>query len=211
MLLCLCSGPATARTLAQAIATYGPAAEARLAPAFRAAGAPYPPRRVRLLAIKAEKALELWAATDRDWRRIKRYPILAASGRLGPKLREGDAQVPEGIYRIVTLNPNSAFHLSLQLDYPNAFDRAHARHDGRTRPGSDIFIHGGAASIGCLALGDPASEELFALVHRVGRGHVDVIITPTDPRRAPLQPPAGAPAWVEALYQHITAAIHALQ
>jgi len=68
------------------------------------------------------------------------YRITAASGTAGPKLREGDRQVPEGIYRIVGLNPNSRYHLSMKLDYPNAFDRHQAARDGRARPGSDIFI-----------------------------------------------------------------------
>ena len=87
-------------------------------------------------------------------------PILAASGVSGPK-REGDKQVPEGFYRIELLNPNSRYHLSLRVNYPNADDLERARQDGRALStlGGDIMIHGGSASIGCLALGDPAVGE----------------------------------------------------
>src|SRR3990167_5347944 len=102
-LLLLSCRTVSAATLATAITRYGPAAEARLTPHFQAANIPYPPRQLRLLAIKAEKTLAVWAGAGQQWRLIKRYPILAASGILGPKLREGDAQVPEGLYRIVTL------------------------------------------------------------------------------------------------------------
>lgn len=89
------------------------------------------------------------------------YHILAASGTVGPKLREGDEQVPEGIYSISGLNPNSQFHLSLRVDYPNTNDRQQAQLESRTNLGQDIMIHGRAASIGCLALGDEAAEDLF--------------------------------------------------
>ena len=72
--------------------------------------------------------------------------------------------MPEGVYRIVALNPNSSYHLSMKLDYPTEFDLSKARAEGRTRPGSDIFIHGKAVSIGCVAVGDDAIEEIFVLV-----------------------------------------------
>jgi len=97
-------------------------------------------------------------------------------------LRQGDHQVPEGLYRVTALNPKSNFHLSLRLDYPNQLDRAHAEAEQRLRLGGDIMIHGGAASDGCLAVGDEAAEELFALGRRVGAEHVSVIISPVDLR-----------------------------
>ncbi len=96
------------------------------------------------------------------------FPILRASGRLGPKRQEGDRQVPEGFYTVDRLNPRSLFHLSLGLDYPNASDRLLATDP--LRPGSDIFIHGGAESIGCLALGDAAAAQLFLVAHDVSEG-----------------------------------------
>ena len=72
--------------------------------------------------------------------RLARYPIRAASGALGPKLREGDRQVPEGVYDIESLNPNSRFHVALRVGYPNAFDRQMAGREGRTALGGDIMI-----------------------------------------------------------------------
>jgi murein L,D-transpeptidase YafK len=79
------------------------------------------------------------------------------SGRLGPKLAEGDAQAPEGFYEVTprALNPNSAFHLSFNIGYPNAFDVA----NGRT--GSWIMVHGGEASVGCFAMTDALVEEIY--------------------------------------------------
>jgi hypothetical protein len=185
----------------QVISQVGPAARARLRPRFDFAGVPYPPSGLRLLAFKAERRLEVWAARPPGWVMVREYPIRGASGRAGPKLREGDRQVPEGFYRIVLLNPNSRYHLSLRLDYPNAFDRQYAKAEGRHAPGGDIYLHGGQESVGCLALGDPAIEELFTLIYDSGMARAEVWILPHDPRQAPLAPPPDAPPWVADLYQ----------
>ena len=193
-----------ARSVADVLAEYGPAAEARLAPHFRAIGATYPPAQIALVGYKSERRLEVWIDDHGRWRLLTTYPVLAASGGPGPKLREGDRQVPEGVYRIEALNPNSSYHLSLKLDYPNAFDQARAAEDGRTDPGSNIFIHGKAVSIGCLAIGDPAIEELFTLVAAVGRENIEVIIAPHDPSSL-LVPPDGTPFWTAELYDRISA------
>jgi len=161
----------------------------------------YPPVRAALLAFKQERALELWADDGDGWRYIRFYPILGASGGPGPKLREGDGQVPEGVYHILGLNPNSRFHLSMKLDYPNAFDRAKGRQDGRDKLGYDIFIHGKRASVGCLAMGDTAIEELFTLAATIGKENAVVLIAPNDLRRA--RPASGAgprPMWLGELY-----------
>jgi len=196
------------RTVADAVAEYGERATRRLAAQFEAAGLAYPPSEIALVALKAERRLELWAAQGGVWRHVADYRITAASGVAGPKLREGDRQVPEGIYRIAGLNPNSRYHLSMKLDYPNAFDRRHAAQDGRTRPGSDIFIHGKAVSVGCLAVGDAAIEELFVLTASVGRSNVRVVVAPFDGRRAPLLPaPDGLPPWTPELYRLIGEAL----
>ena len=185
-------------------------AEERLAARFASGGLSYPPRGVALVALKSEARLELWAATGDGWRFVRSYLLRRASGALGPKLREGDHQVPEGVYRIAALNARSNYHLSLRLDYPNAFDRARAAEDGRLRLGGDIMIHGGAVSDGCLPVGDGAIEELFALVERVG-GDVPVIVSPLDFRRVdPLRVPPTAtvrPAWLPALYASIAQAL----
>jgi TPR repeat protein len=159
------------------------AAEARLAERFASRGLPFPPRAVTLIALKSEARLELWAERDGGWTFVRSYLVRGASGRLGPKLRQGDHQVPEGIYRVRALNPSSRYHLALGLDYPNAFDRARGREDGRTRVGGDVMIHGGRASDGCVPVGDDAIEELFALAARIGVENVSVIISPVDLRR----------------------------
>lgn len=193
-----------ARTVAEVVDQYGPSARGRLSHRFRIAGLNYPPNEIALLAFKAEQQLELWARVDGGWVQIHRYPIQAASGHAGPKLREGDRQVPEGRYRIIGLNPNSAYHLSMKLDYPNAFDRQWADAEGRSEPGSDIFIHGKAVSVGCLAMGDSAIEELFVLVADVGRAQAEVLIAPHDPKLRRLLPvPAGLPTWSETLYREL--------
>ena len=201
-----------ARTIEDVVRDVGAAARARLHPSFAAAGIAYPPRSVTLLALKEERRVELWATgASGPRRRLTSYPILAASGGAGPKLREGDRQVPEGVYRILWLNPASSYHLSLKVDYPNAFDRRQARADGRTSLGGDIFIHGRDVSIGCIALGDPAVEELFVLAHDVGLSHLKVVIAPRDlrtPRTGPLE--SGHAPWVDGLYDVLRAEMAAL-
>lgn len=187
---------------------FGDKAQARLQPFFEAAKAPYPPKAITLLAIKDEKRLELWSEDDGARHFIRSYSIKAASGVTGPKLREGDQQVPEGVYRLEYLNPNSLYHLSMKINYPNDFDREHAGKENRTDLGGDIFIHGNAVSIGCLAIGDAAIEELFTLVAQIGINNVRVIIAPSDARKHDLQPLAvNQPPWVENLYQTLTEAV----
>ena len=128
-------------------------------------GLKYPLRRVFLRAFKEEKTLELWASNGNGpMALVREYPIAAASGGPGPKRREGDFQVPEGVYRIDRFNPHSRFHLSLGLDYPNASDRIRSG----TRPGGDIFIHGNRKSIGCMAMTDPVIEEIYGACRSAG-------------------------------------------
>jgi murein L,D-transpeptidase YafK len=196
------SAVAEPRTIDAVVKEYGAAARASLRPACVKAGVVYPPKQLWLVALKEERRVELWAA-DGDGaarRHVKDYDIRAASGGLGPKLRQGDLQVPEGIYKILWLNPASSYHLSMKVDYPNAFDREQAAHDKRTDLGGDIFIHGRAVSIGCIALGDPAIEELFVLVHDVGVANVHAVIAPRDLRRAAAPAPTSGPSWLPELY-----------
>jgi murein L,D-transpeptidase YafK len=111
--------------------------------------------------------LEVWLAgkqvgKKRPYQLFKTYPICAFSGTLGPKLREGDGQAPEGIYQVrhKQMNPASQFHLSFNLGYPNAFDQAH----GYT--GSALMVHGNCVSIGCYAMTDAKIEEIYTLMQR---------------------------------------------
>jgi len=200
------------KTVAQRLKQYGPAARKRMAPAFREAGVKYPPVKVVMLVLKQEKRLELYASDGGKLRCVKTYPVLAASGHAGPKLREGDRQVPEGVYRIESLNPNSLWHLSLRLDYPNEFDRAIAAKDGRTKLGGDIMIHGYCVSIGCVAVGDQASEDLFVLAADVGKDNCKVVIAPRDFRvHAPGRVAAGLPAWTGELYKQVAREMRGLR
>jgi hypothetical protein len=194
------------KTVASVLRTIGPHAEERLKPYFESAGVAYPPRQIALIGLKDEMQLELWAAKDNGWVHIRTYEILAASGDVGPKQRVGDHQVPEGIYHITSLNPNSRFHLSMKIDYPNDFDLEKAREDNRKRLGGDIFIHGNAKSIGCIAIGDKAIEELFVLVAETGMDNTTVVIAPNDLRRWDPWLDAGQqyPSWLPELYNSIS-------
>jgi hypothetical protein len=204
--------PPREATIPDRVAQYGPVARARLAPYFAAAGVPYPPARFVLLGFKHERELHLLASgPGRPLAYIRSYTILGASGGLGPKLLEGDGQVPEGIYAIEYLNPNSVAHLSLALSYPNAYDRARAMEDGRETLGGDIMIHGGSASAGCLAVGDQAAEDLFILAADAGLQNAVVVVSPVDFRRHVLpsdyRPSAG---WVDDLYASLRAELQGL-
>lgn len=110
--------------------------------------------------FKHERVLELWLKQSKRFVLFRSYPICAYSGALGPKLREGDGQAPEGVYWVKAkqMNPASQFHLSFNLGYPNAFDQAH----GRT--GSALMVHGNCVSIGCYAMTDEQIEEIFTLM-----------------------------------------------
>ena len=136
-------------------------------------------REVALICIKEERKLELWI----NGGLAKIYPMTAFSGGPGPKLREGDRQIPEGIYPAVHLNPNSAFHLSIKVGYPNAWDREWAKEEKRTRLGGDIFIHGEDVTIGCIPIGNRAIEEVFWAVYRAEPSHTRIVIAPKDFRR----------------------------
>lgn len=181
----------------------------RLGAKFEAAHTAWPPSEVTFLAIKDERVLEVHARSGgAPWKLIHRYRVLAASGGAGPKLHQGDRQVPEGIYGIAYLNPNSAYHLSLRVNYPNAFDRQMAGRDGRKDLGGDIMIHGKNLSAGCLAVGDQAVEELFVLAAQTGLSNVKVIISPTDFRQNGIPATATShPPWLPKLYTEIASAM----
>lgn len=192
------------RTLEDIANQVQPQAEIFLKPAFAKADVPYPPKKLTLLAFKAEKRLELWALKKTKWVYVTEFEIKAASGKAGPKLQEGNRQVPEGIYRISGLNPNSHFYLSLKINYPNEFDLLHARLERRLNVGGDIFIHGKSVSIGCLAIGDHAVEQLFILVSKMAMKNVNVIIAPRDFRRHGLTITKNpTPPWLPELYTKI--------
>jgi hypothetical protein len=195
--------PARTYTVEERLAQYGPGVGNRLRSAFSKANVNYPPHEIAYVAFKDQRKLQLYArnAGTQDWRFVKQYQVLAASGLPGPKLREGDRQVPEGIYKAAFLNANSLYHLSIRLNYPNDFDRRMALRDKRSRLGGDIMIHGNAVSIGCLAMGDQAAEELFILAAQVSKERIRIVISPTDFRVSNTVPSPRAPAWTQELYQ----------
>ncbi len=110
--------------------------------------------------FKEPGVLEVWIkSNDGGFVNFKNYDICTFSGTLGPKLRQGDNQSPEGFYFVnaARLNPWSRFHLSFNLGYPNKYDRLH----GRT--GSALMVHGNCVSIGCYAMTDAYINEIYAL------------------------------------------------
>ena len=197
----------------KAVLRYGLRTEPELKKYFQQAHVSYPPRQVAMLAFKKEQKIELWAKDQYNkWKHIHNYPLTASSGRLGPKLRENDRQIPEGIYRLTTFNPYSSMHLSMQINYPNQFDRLRAHQDGRVRLGGDIFLHGKNLSVGCLAIGDYAIDQLFLLVRRVGLANTKVIIAPNDLRRGtPATSKFAQPKWIDDLYRQIAMELRPFQ
>lgn len=129
------------------------------------------PEVTRVVVYKAEREMELWS----NDRLLRSFQVDLGGNPLGHKQREGDMRTPEGDYIIDRRNPNSSFHLSLGIDYPNEADREWAAQNG-WRPGGDIFIHGrgprfqtvtGDWTEGCIAVTDREMEDIYAMV-RVG-------------------------------------------
>ncbi len=132
-----------------------------------------------LRVFKQEKIVEVWVQEpgQRTFNIFKKYPICLFSGKLGPKLREGDLQAPEGFYDITRerLHPESNYHLAFNLGYPNKFDLA------RGRTGDFLMIHGGCKSEGCYAINDENMEELYIMAEAAlsaGQEKIDVHIFP---------------------------------
>lgn len=196
------------RSVEDVVTTYGDDARARLKPNFKKAKIAYPPEKVTFIGLKEEKVLIVFANTkDGGMKEVLRYPILAASGVAGPKLKQGDGQVPEGFYKIEAFNPNSKYHLALRVSYPNDEDRMHGKKDKRTNLGGDIMIHGNECSIGCLAMGDTAIEELFVLACDSGRENIDVILAPCNLVEKDLIIADDQPTWVKGLYERLKTAL----
>lgn len=154
-------------------------AEPDLRAVCQRAGLRYPPHELFLRAFKREASLEVWGREGHEpFRLLLTFPVLSSPGQLGPKRREGDRQVPEGFYAIDLFNPLSNFHLSMRINYPNAADRLLSDRDA---PGSDIYIHGGNGSVGCLPLGDENIERLYLIAwdtHRAGQAAIPIHLFP---------------------------------
>ncbi|MDW3204084.1 MAG: L,D-transpeptidase family protein [Alphaproteobacteria bacterium] len=198
--------PEAARhTVASRLSQFGQAARTRLQPAFQEADLPYPPAEVVMVGLKRERRLELYGkAPEGELQFVKSYPLQAWTGSLGPKLMEGDMQIPEGVYGVEYLNPNSVAHVSLKIGYPNPFERARGVEDGRDNLGGDIMIHGWTnGSQGCIVVKDEDVEEIFTLASDTGLGRMRILLAPSDLRRKPAEIPAEAPPWTEAVYRDL--------
>ncbi len=162
------------------------------------------PTELTLIGLKYERILEVWGRVKNGkWRHITNYKFTAFSGRLGPKLKEGDRQIPEGIYGISYLNPNSKFHLSLKVNYPNSFDKKMAKKEKRVNLGGDIMIHGSNRTIGCIPIGDEKIEELYFLAEKVGIKNIKVILSPVDFRHMEVKIKNRKHPWWRKLYSNI--------
>ncbi len=190
-------------TVPQAIQHYGPPAREILSEECKCAGVSYPPKRLTMIGLKQEKKLLLFAGND-QMKFIHSYPLVSYSGILGPKLKQGDLQIPEGVYRITGFQ--SFNMLALCVNYPNELDRRNSVADRRTNPGGDILIHGGSHSTGCLVVSDDDMEQLFVAVHDVGCNSTELIIAPCDLINCkPSIDLTTQPKWVPGLYKAIEA------
>ena len=134
------------------------------------------PKRLYIRVFKEEKLLETWGYNPKTqkYTLVRSYKIAAASGTVGPKRELGDGQVPEGFYRVSAFNPQSNFHLSLRVNYPNQADHKFTAAD----PGGDIYIHGNRVSIGCMAMTDDKIKEIYLLALAAKSNPIPVHIFP---------------------------------
>ncbi len=168
-------------TVKDRIDEFGQTARKTMKPAFQANKVAYPPKKMTWIALKKEKVLLLFAQNEKGKLvQVLNYPILGTSGVTGPKLREGDKQIPEGFYRINGMRPKVIAHVGLDINYPNSEDRLHAKQAKRKSLGGDIMIHGSYWSTGCLAMGNDAIEELFVLAHDTKYSNISVLFAPCD-------------------------------
>ena len=122
---------------------------------------------IMLRIVKEEGELEVWKArNDQRFEKLVGYRICAWSGRLGPKVKEGDRQAPEGFYELTqaNLNPNSKYYLAINTGFPNTYDRANGRY------GTNLMIHGACSSSGCYSMTDEQVLEIYALARDAFRG-----------------------------------------
>jgi len=127
---------------------------------FSAKGYEFNGQKLFIRAFKKEEELEVWIKDGDKYQLLVTYPFCTTSGVLGPKRREGDLQIPEGVYHINHFNPHSTFHLSLGINYPNASDKILS---DKSHPGGAIYIHGNCVSIGCIPITDDKIKELYVM------------------------------------------------
>lgn len=168
------------------------------------------PHELIIVGLKKERTLQLYSKIGEEIKYIKEYYFTASSGELGPKLQKGDEQIPEGIYKIEYLNPNSSYHLSLKINYPNEFDIAKSKFKNIGRMGGDIFIHGKAVTLGCIPIGDSPIEDVYEMAEKAFDNGIKVIISPWDFRKIKEYPEIEAIDWEKELYDMISAELKKL-
>ena len=127
--------------------------------------------------FKYDGIVELWGkdATSTTYKLFREYNICMSSGELGPKRKQGDYQVPEGYYHIDRFNPNSNFHLSLGINYPNTSDKILGH---KNKLGGDIFIHGDCVTIGCVPLTDNEIRSFYVYcLEAINNGQSSIPVT----------------------------------
>jgi murein L,D-transpeptidase YafK len=155
-----------------------------------------------LRAFKYEQKLEVWIKekTQEQFIFFKSYDFCRTSGKLGPKRKEGDYQIPEGLYHINVFNPLSNFHLSLGINYPNDSDKILG---DTLQPGSDIYIHGGCMTVGCIPITNKNIKELYtvtSIAHKNDQEQIPIHIFPFRMKKQHMQKwntkyPSHTPFW----------------
>jgi len=154
--------------------------EKQLKNQFAEAKLAWPAKQMYIRSFKHEGQLEIWLrhAPTEPFVLFKSYQVCALSGKLGPKRKEGDLQVPEGLYYINEFISNSDYHFSLGINYPNQSDLFFA---DQQAPGGEIYIHGKCATVGCIPILNNPIEELYVLasiIHQQGQDYIPVHIFP---------------------------------
>jgi murein L,D-transpeptidase YafK len=140
--------------------------------------------RLLLMASKTEQELHLFAGQNSDgsgMKLIRNFKICKTSGVPGPKTRQGDDQIPEGFYHISRFNPESGYHLAMEISYPGRVDRVRNKN---SNPGGDIMIHGSCVTIGCLPMTNEGIEEIYIYAIKArnnGQKDIPVYIFPAWP------------------------------
>jgi murein L,D-transpeptidase YafK len=154
--------------------------EKQLKKQFAQALISWPAKQLYIRSFKQDGQLEIWVRNEmtEPFVLFKTYNVCALSGKLGPKRKEGDLQVPEGFYYINEFNPNSDYHFSLGINYPNQSDLYFT--DSKA-PGGEIYIHGKCTTVGCIPILNNPIEELYVLaniIRKQGQDFIPVHIFP---------------------------------
>lgn len=149
---------------------------------FEKKGLQWPAKYIYIRSFKFDSQLEVWVKSklNEEYKLFKTYKICAMAGSLGPKRMQGDYQVPEGFYYINEFKPNSQYHLSLGLNYPNASDKMLS---DSLYPGGDIYIHGSCVTEGCIPITNDQIEDLYVITsyaRALGQEFIPVHIFPVQ-------------------------------